>query len=398
MKRVFFAWELGSNLGHLSRDLPLARRCLEAGYEVVWAVPDLGGAQRTVGDEPFKLVQSPLLNAPKVPPRPPANYSDMLLNAGYGDPAVLRGAIRAWRSLLELAGSDAMVFNHAPTALIAARIHATPTLVTGTGFEVPPPVSPLPAFRPWSPASLATLTDLDERLLNAINTEFAESGVATLNNLGELTSSNCNTLTTFPELDPFGPRVGANYIGPLFSLQKALPVHWTSARGPRVFAYVRQNLDGADALLMALDALDAEVVCFMPGVTAEWCARFKRLRFFGDPVDIEKLLMSADLAITSGAGTIATALLAGVPALAVPQVLEQRLAAARLTDLGAGLSAGDRRTPSLFGAMLHQLLTRSEFKSSAAGFAARHRDYTLTRALQTQFDALQAVLGVSAEA
>lgn len=39
MTRILFAWELGSNLGHLTRDLPLARACRAAGFSFMLAVP-----------------------------------------------------------------------------------------------------------------------------------------------------------------------------------------------------------------------------------------------------------------------------------------------------------------------------------------------------------------------
>ena len=44
MTRILFAWELGANLGHLTRDLPLARACRDAGLEVIFAVPNLRAA------------------------------------------------------------------------------------------------------------------------------------------------------------------------------------------------------------------------------------------------------------------------------------------------------------------------------------------------------------------
>ncbi len=393
VKRILFAWELGSNLGHLSRDLPLARACLDHGHEVVWAVPDLRGAQAVLGSEPsFSLVQSPLLNPAGPAPRPPINYADMLLNAGYRDQASLQGAIRAWRSLLALARVDAMVFNHAPTALLAARAAGVPVLMTGTGFEVPPSVSPLPTFRHWDRTSPDMLAQADAKLQEAVATALAAVGVEAFGGLQALFADATPDLTTFAELDPFGPRSDVRYIGPVFALPKLAPAEWKTSGIPRVFAYLRPDLPGCQALLEALHALTAEVVCFMPGVPAEWMTQFTGIRLFGEAIAIEPLLATASLVITSGAGTIAASLLAGVPVLVVPQVLEQHLAGRRLEALGAGLNARDRRTASLFGAMLHQLLTRGDFKAKAMAFAARHSGYSQARALDMQFSSLQALL------
>ena len=136
----------------------------------------------------------------------------------------------------------------------------------------------------------------------------------------------------------------------------------------------------------------------MPGVNAEQRTAFAKVRFFSDPIDIEKMLTSANVVVTSGAGTIATALLAGVPVLVVPQFLEQQLAGDRLVQLGAGMSVRDRRTPSLFGAMLNQLLTQGEYKQRALEFSQKYQDYDPDSALRAQFDTLQDIAIRTAQA
>jgi len=81
MARVLIAWEFGRNLGHIARDLPLARACRDAGHEVVWAVRDLRGAARELAGEGFALLQAPLLRSGQVN-APPINFADMLLREG----------------------------------------------------------------------------------------------------------------------------------------------------------------------------------------------------------------------------------------------------------------------------------------------------------------------------
>lgn len=44
-KRILFAWELGANLGHLARDIPVAEQLRKLGHDVTFAARDLRVAQ-----------------------------------------------------------------------------------------------------------------------------------------------------------------------------------------------------------------------------------------------------------------------------------------------------------------------------------------------------------------
>lgn len=59
MSRVLFAWELGAHLGHLARDLPLARRCRDEGADLVFAVPVLRVAVGQAGEVRLPFVWEP---------------------------------------------------------------------------------------------------------------------------------------------------------------------------------------------------------------------------------------------------------------------------------------------------------------------------------------------------
>jgi hypothetical protein len=59
MARILVAWEFGRNLGHIARDLPLARAARDAGHEVLWALPNLRAAAAELADEGFTLLQTP---------------------------------------------------------------------------------------------------------------------------------------------------------------------------------------------------------------------------------------------------------------------------------------------------------------------------------------------------
>ena len=391
MARILIGWEFGRNLGHIARDLPLARACRDAGHEVVWAVPDLRAAAAQLEGEGFLLLQTPLVRA--TPNQsPPISFSDMLLREGYADAAGLLGSLHGWVSLVRLAAPAVIVHDYAPTALLAARVTGVPAMVLGSGFMVPPPVSPTPGFWPSAQVPAQALLDVDARLVARINGALAAFGAAPIASLADVYAQGGQYLTTFEELDPFGPRPGARYFGPMFALGKQSSVEWTSTGKRRIFAYLRPEVPGCEALLDALQAGEAEVVCAMPGLPPAWVARFGRLRFEPGAVDMDSLLPGADLAITNGSGTIPNCLLAGVPVLVLPHFVEQYLAGMRLQALGAGLVVQSAQTMMGFTAMLGQLLSRPSFRETARAFAQRHAGHDREVTGRRIFEALEALL------
>jgi UDP:flavonoid glycosyltransferase YjiC (YdhE family) len=104
-------------------------------------------------------------------------------------------------------------------------------------------------------------------------------------------------------------------------------------------------------------------------------------------VALEPLLPGASLVVAYGSGTVANALLAGVPLLLVPRWAEQHLTALRVEALGAGLVARARGTQPSFQSLLERLLAEPGYRAAARNFAARYSGYdaaeTVTRIVGT---------------
>jgi UDP:flavonoid glycosyltransferase YjiC (YdhE family) len=230
---------------------------------------------------------------------------------------------------------SAVVYDYAPTALLAAHALGLPTMILGSGFMVPAPAVPSPGFFPNAPA--AALQAAEDRFVANVNVALQALGTAPVASLRDLYAQGEQVLTTFEELDPFGPRGQARYVGPMYALGRQTRVEWQGAAARRIFAYLRPEVPSCENLLEALQAGQAEVVCAMPGLPAAWPARFPRVRFVPGAVDMDVLLPGADLAITNGSGTIPNCLLAGVPVLVLPHFNEQYLAGLRLQRYGAGI-------------------------------------------------------------
>lgn len=389
--RVLFAWELGGNLGHLARDVPLARLCRNASHQVVMAVPDLRTAKQVLADEQIPLVQAPGLRPASMKRRPSINYADMLLSEGHDDPLTLAGALAGWAGLIELMRPDCLLCDHAPTALLAARMTRVPALIVGSGFHIPPPHAVLPSFMPWQTISEARLRSVEDDWLARVNPVIVRAGAEPLARLSDLFPPASVLLATFAELDPFGPRPGCRYIGPVSALPIARETSWMTTAGVRVLAYLRPSVPRVEGVLEALEQLDAEVLCVMPGMPQPWQSRFRRLRCLEHPVQLGSAMQAADLVICYGSSTMAQALQVGRPVLVVPQVVEQYLSGLALERAGAGLMLqADRSAPTCKAALL-ELLGNARYRNAAQDLAQRYASFDVDRAAHEQYTALTAL-------
>ena len=101
-KRILFAWELGANLGHLARDIPVAEQLRKLGHDVTFAARDLRVAQEVLAPRGFRFLQAPRPHTAGHRKQPPANYSGILLAGGYGDALNLVGSVGGWAGLLDV--------------------------------------------------------------------------------------------------------------------------------------------------------------------------------------------------------------------------------------------------------------------------------------------------------
>jgi UDP:flavonoid glycosyltransferase YjiC (YdhE family) len=396
VSRIVFCWELGSNLGHLSRLLPLALELRGRGHEILVAVRDVTLATELLAPSGLPFVQAPRTADAPQDGRHPASYADMLLLQGWGNSAGLWGAVQAWGNLLRLAGASAVVIDYSPAALLTARIMNLPSAVLGTGFELPPLEIPLPAF-PGAAVAAAEFEATEIRVLASANEVLKAYGGRRLEALRDLFQTERRWLTTFAELDQYGARAAETYVGPIGSVDRAEPASWPDGFSHRVLAYLRPNTPGLKEILTALASRsDAAAICVAPGLSAESLGLPSRAGFqlFSRPVRFPSLLSDASLFVSYGpAASVTHALLKGIPQLIAPAHVEAQMTAVRVLAMGAGLTL--RREPTLEGIQgaLARMLSDARFKVRALEFAARHRDFDAARTvarLVTDIEALAA--------
>lgn len=385
MSRIVFAWELGANYGYISQFMPFARALKARGHEVLLVVRELHHAPRMMIEGDIPILQAPLwLPTVQGLPEPPLNYAEILLRFGYHDAQSLSGVVSAWRNLLMLYQADVLIASHAPTALLAARSLGLPAASLGTGFSIPPRVSPTPNMRYWVNVPAERLNSGDAVVLGTMNAVLQASGKPAMTSVSELFNVQEQFLCTLPELDHYPNRANSNaktlrYWGAVYDTQMGQEAAWKDNDAKRVLVYLEPSHRDFPALLAAIKQSGVQALICAPGISTNLLksSETEVVRIYNQPIKFLGLLETCDLAIChAGHGTTAGMLMAGVPLLMFPNHLEQFLLAKGVQDMGAGLLVNlEAPAPELLP-VLQRMLHTPEFKAKAQHFADSHKEFT----------------------
>lgn len=371
---ILFSWELGANFGHLARQLPIAHALRQRGHQLHFAVRDTAIAEILLGPHGYRFVQAPLMISKPRLRLPPANYSEILLAEGFHDAAALSARVQAWLSLFGIAQPDSILIDHAPSALLAARIAGVPRVLFGNGFEIPPARSPYPNFRAWEGVADSRLIKSERLTLAHINSVCRAHRHAPLYAVHELFDDAAPALITLPELDHYGAR-GADYLGPIHAQLDGAKVDWPQGAGKHILAYLRPDVPGFNAMVKILKMRTDPCILIAPTAPQTWVKQTaeQHLAIYTAPIQIEPLLKQCDLGISyGGSGTLSQFALAGVPQLILPKNIEQYLGGLRVEALGTAIVIGQAREETSLAAALHQLLSEARFKQAGQVLQQRY--------------------------
>jgi UDP:flavonoid glycosyltransferase YjiC (YdhE family) len=376
--RILLAWELGANLGHLGPLVVLARALRSHGHEVTFVLRDLSGAERALAG--FAYAQAPVSRPSARSAVPmPCSYAEIMERSGFADRESLLAMVRAWRQIFKWTAPDVMVFDHAPTALLAARGLPMSRVLYGVGFSSPPRVSPLPSFRTWQHVSIERLQASESTVLGTINWVLAQLGVEGLAALHELFAADEELFCTFAELDHYSARATGRYCGPIFYSGGGGPALWHESDRKKLFVYMRPEMPGFRPLAHALADLPYRVLWVAPGAEPEVLRRYQTptIRFVSQPVDLAAAAAQADGAVLYGGhGTAAGMLLAGVPLTLCPNHVEQMLVARNVARLGAGTIVMPGTGVDDVRASIEAMVEGTAFRQGARAFASKYDGFT----------------------
>ena len=381
MPNVLFAWESGGGLGHLLQMRPLAEALVRRGHRVHIALRHLSAAAADVlGNSGVRFRQAPFKSGGPRPGTKTQNFADVLVDTGWADAKELFILAYGWRGLMEDVRPELLVFDHASTALLASRGLPFPVrrVVIGSGFCVPPDLSPLPPLVSDPVADPERMRQREQRVLARANHVLHHWGRPLLERLGQLFSQvDGSFLTTFEELEQCPSRGDAEYWGPVLPDGGAEP-KWPAGQGKKVFAYSKR-FDGLEPLAAMLRDSGRSAVLYVDGLTEPERRRMAGplLHVESKRVDLRRAAAECDAAVLhAGQGATAAVLLAGKPVLQIPLVLEQRLTAEATVRLGAGEIVNDRaKDIDAARAKLEAVLTEDRYTEAARRFAQKYSDF-----------------------
>ncbi|MCA9120189.1 MAG: hypothetical protein H6822_24060 [Planctomycetaceae bacterium] len=241
MANVLLTWELGAGLGHLMRLKPIAEWLAGHSHSLTLATRDLHRAEAIYADTNCQAVQAPFKKGKYEGGfDPPSSFGHVLFNTCFGDTDELGERVRQWQELYREVNPSLVIFDHSPTALLAARSFDFQRATIGTGFCCPPPTDPLPVLRTWRPLEDSQLRQDEARTLHNVNTVSAAIRQRPLGTLGELYADVDEVLlATFEELDHFPQRADGEYLGAWPQDSGKVP-EWPNGYGPRIFAYLKR--------------------------------------------------------------------------------------------------------------------------------------------------------------
>ncbi len=359
-------------MGHMVPYVPLVRSLQNKGHEVIFILRDLSRVDSFLR---VRCLQAPTKTfAIANPIRVPCTYPHILHNMGWSDPQALMGLVKAWRALYDLLRPSLVIFDHSPTALLAARGYGFKKLLMGTGFCIPRDSYPLPNLRFRLKPESENLRLAEDRILQIANMVLARFSLPSIQRISDLLSKESQALFTYQELDPYDGRENGSYWGTWTSPVGIDPV-WPEGSGKKVFAYLKP-FPTLPALFTLLTKLNLRTIAYIPGVDQGTKEKFASpaLRFADKPLNMDKVTKECDLAILNGTHyTTAQLLMAGKPTLHFPLYLEQMLTAHKVEQIGAGLSAPTLK-PAEIEEKLNQLLHSGSFAEKAKAFSMRYEN------------------------
>lgn len=377
------AWELGGGLGHVGRLKPLAQEAQQRGHQVSLSLRDLTQTQALLSDLEVPLYQAPVwLHQVRGIPVPQINLAEILLGCGYLNVTTLRGLLKGWLSLFQSIRPDFVLGDYAPAALLAARVLKIPNASTGIGFYLPPLGQPLPSLREWEPAQPGRMKTSEAQLLDTCNSALLELGAPPLQMACEVLHGSHTFLQTWPELDHYHRDPAASNLrwwGPNIAPSAGGEPRWPSGDGPEVFAYLNANHPDDAQVLAALARLGCRCVCYMPEVASGKNPPVVSplISYAMAPVNIAAALAKSKLWVChAGAGTLAQALLAGVPVFMLPTQAEQLLMARSVAQAGLGINCAEGRRPLNYEVLLASMLGDSPHLKATRAFAAKYAGFS----------------------
>lgn len=385
MARIALIWELGSDYGHIGRLLPIAMSLRAGGHRPVMILRDVSRAEEMLGTYGVDYLQAPLW-LPIAHGLPPAlNFTESLFLFGFLNTKGLLSVVKAWQALFSLVKPDLLVFDHAPTALLASRGSGVPRLIAGNSFSVPPRVLPLPRFRWWETKSdPAREQETERQLLSNANDVLKALGLSPMGQVSDIYEAEATLITGVPELDVYGVRSDDMYVGAINSIDHGVSPRWPACGTTKIFAYLKPHYANFETILTAFTRLQASVIVFAPGLSRALEKRFvsANIAFSRVPLRMEEVREQCDIAVCHAGGTVDVMLNAGKPVVLFPMQMEQTMTSRRVELAGCGVWVDQGKSLVEIERLFRKVISSQEMAANAQAYAERNSMYNQLRGME----------------
>lgn len=364
----------GADLGHINRFLSVALRLRDQGHRQVMLLRDITRAESILGEHGLEFFQAPVWLTQIQGLPPDINFTETLYRFGYLYPDGLMSMATAWRNAWKLLQPQLMIFDHAPSALLAARRLGIPRVLIGNSFGIPPLVRPLPRFRWWTDGLVdqTRLAETEARATRNSNAVLMRLGAPPITQVSDLFQAEATLICGRPALDVYGERKHGEYIGPINNVTSGVNPIWPPGENPRIFAYLKPQYKHFDALLNAIKSSKARYLIYAPGIPEALVKRYQssHVSFSAAPLRMEEVVRTCNALICHAGGMTDIALEASKPILLLPTQMEQTMTSHRAEALGAGIVMPLDGNPGALPKLIKRLLEDGQLSVRAAEYAA----------------------------
>ncbi len=259
--------------------------------------------------EPLKIspIPVPVNQAPYKNFSLSLNYAQNLLRNGFWHTPSLQSRLRQWLDLFDTFQPDVILAEHAPSALLAARLAGLKCAAIGTGFSVPPSMSPMPSIQPWFSVPQDSLLKIENEFLALVNPVLEKLGGNPLKVVADIFQDVECFLCTFPELDHYGSRPHKSYYGPIVYSPPQQKPDWPPGKFDKVFLYMRTTNRYLKLVLDQLRQMTLSILAFIPDLTEKELIALQQtnLRITTKPVDLKQAVKECKLMISQGGQILA---------------------------------------------------------------------------------------------
>ncbi len=212
-------------------------------------------------------------------------------------------------------------------------------------------------------------------MTHTINEVLLNKGIPQIPSLAALYEGKDTYHCGLPEFDPYGPREGCIYIGPVGGFKEAAKPVWADREGKKLLAYLPAKHPQLNNLIKVCRAHKLKLLIYAPGYIGQSHVRAVdvTVKISPNPIDFAQALKEVDLVISAGTTTLSQALIQGRPVLAFPTQLEQRWFAYQAKKMGVGDSVSPRTAPPTLEKQLLAALTNTDLAKNARTYANKQQ-------------------------